>query len=44
MPALDYVLDMARRDNINITLERGRKALGALGLTGSLALSRIGVF
>ena len=42
--ALDYVLETARRDDINITQEQGRKSLGALGLTGQMALARIGLF
>lgn len=40
-PALDYVLDTAREDDITVTLERGRQALGALGLSGSMALRKI---
>jgi hypothetical protein len=41
-PALDYVLDAARADDAGVTLERGRQALGALGLSGSMALRKIG--
>lgn len=41
-PALDYVLEKAREDDTTVTLEKGRKALGALGLTGSMALRPIG--
>ena len=40
--ALAYVLETARRDDINITQEQGRKSLGALGLSGQMALARIG--
>lgn len=40
--ALDYVSDVARRNDPNLTLERVRAALGALGLTGSLPL-QVGV-
>ena len=40
--ALEYVLETARKDDINITQEQGRKSLGALGLTGEMALARIG--
>ena len=40
-PALDYVLDTAREVDITVTLERGRQALGALGLSGSMALRKI---
>ena len=40
-PALDYVLDTAREDDVTVTLERGRQALGALGLSGSMALRKI---
>ena len=40
-PALDYVLDTAREDDIRVTLEQGRQALGALGLSGSMALRKI---
>ena len=40
--ALEYVLETARKDDINITQEQGRKSLGALGLTGQMALARIG--
>lgn len=34
--ALDYVSEVARRNDPNLTLEKVRAALGALGLTGSL--------
>ncbi|KAK9814109.1 hypothetical protein WJX72_000796 [[Myrmecia] bisecta] len=40
--ALDYVLEKAREVDVTITLERGRKALGSLGLSGSMALQKIG--
>jgi hypothetical protein len=36
--ALDYVSEVARRNDPNLTLEKVRAALGALGLTGSLPL------
>lgn len=41
-PALDYVLERARENDSTIKLEAGRKALGALGLTGTMALRNIG--
>ncbi len=41
-PALDYVLEKAREDDKQITMEQGRKSLGALGLTGTMALRKIG--
>lgn len=41
-PALDYVLEKARVSDSSIKLEAGRKALGALGLTGTMALRKIG--
>ncbi len=41
-PALEYVLDAARREDSSITTEMGRKALGALGLMGESALRPIG--
>ena len=41
-PALDYVLDRAREHDPSIKLEAGRKTLGALGLTGTMALRNIG--
>ena len=40
--ALTYVLEKARVDNVNITQEQGRQSLGALGLSGEMALARIG--
>lgn len=40
--ALEYVLETARQDDINITQEQGCNSLGALGLTGQMALARIG--
>jgi energy-coupling factor transporter ATP-binding protein EcfA2 len=40
--ALDYVSRRARETDVTITLEKCRQALGALGLTGSLALQTIG--
>ncbi|KAK9823064.1 hypothetical protein WJX81_005746 [Elliptochloris bilobata] len=40
-PALDYVMDTAREDDVTVVLERGRQALGALGLSGSMALRKI---
>ena len=40
--ALEYVLEKARLDDINITQEQGRQSLGALGLSGQMALARIG--
>lgn len=40
--ALDYVSARARESDVTITLEKCRQALGALGLTGSLALQTIG--
>ncbi len=36
------MLDAARADDAGVTLERGRQALGALGLSGSMALRKIG--
>lgn len=36
--ALDYVSEVARRNDPNLQLEKVRQALGALGLTGSLPL------
>ena len=41
-PALDYVLERARENDPLVKLEAGRKALGALGLTGTMALRKIG--
>jgi len=41
--ALQYVEDTARAYDPNITLEKCRAALGALGLVGSMALQEIGV-
>ncbi|KAG2502022.1 hypothetical protein HYH03_000516 [Edaphochlamys debaryana] len=43
MPALDYVQAVARANDPGITLEKCRQALGALGLTGTMALQKIGV-
>ncbi|KAL0040705.1 hypothetical protein WJX79_002387 [Trebouxia sp. C0005] len=40
--ALEYVLEKARVDDVNITQEQGRRSLGALGLSGEMALARIG--
>ncbi|DBB07409.1 TPA: hypothetical protein ACH3X3_008894 [Trebouxia sp. C0006] len=40
--ALEYVLEKARVDDVNITQEQGRQSLGALGLSGEMALARIG--
>ena len=40
--ALEYVLEKARKDDVNITQEQGRQSLGALGLSGQMALARIG--
>lgn len=40
--ALEYVLEKARVDDVSITQEQGRQSLGALGLTGEMALARIG--
>ena len=40
--ALTYVLAKARVDDVNITQEQGRQSLGALGLSGEMALARIG--
>ena len=40
--ALTYVLEKARVDDVNITQEQGRQSLGALGLSGEMALARIG--
>lgn len=40
--ALEYVLEKARVDDVSITQEQGRKSLGALGLSGDMALARIG--
>ena len=40
--ALDYVLDKARENNPLVTLEQGRQALGALGITDTMALLNIG--
>lgn len=40
--ALTYVLEKARIDDVNITQEQGRQSLGALGLSGEMALARIG--
>lgn len=42
--ALEYVLEKARVDDVNITQEQGRQSLGALGLSGEMALARIGMF
>ncbi|KAF5838243.1 P-loop containing nucleoside triphosphate hydrolase protein [Dunaliella salina] len=41
-PALSYVEDVARAHDPTVTMERCRQALGALGLTGSMALAQIG--
>lgn len=41
--ALTYVLEKARVDDVNITQEQGRQSLGALGLSGEMALARIGM-
>ncbi len=41
--ALEYVLEKARVDDVNITQEQGRQSLGALGLSGQMALARIGM-
>ncbi|KAL6751554.1 P-loop containing nucleoside triphosphate hydrolase protein [Haematococcus lacustris] len=41
--ALSYVEDVARQHNRATTQEQCRSALGALGLTGSMALQQIGV-
>jgi ABC-type multidrug transport system ATPase subunit len=41
-PALDYVCERAREADTSITLEKCRQALGALGLTGGMALQTIG--
>lgn len=41
--ALEYVLEKARVDDVNITQEQGRRSLGALGLSGEMALARIGM-
>ncbi|GFR43392.1 hypothetical protein Agub_g4469 [Astrephomene gubernaculifera] len=43
VPALEYVEGVARANDPGVTLERCRQALGALGLTGSMALQKIGV-
>ncbi|PNW82055.1 hypothetical protein CHLRE_06g271850v5 [Chlamydomonas reinhardtii] len=43
MPALEYVEAVARANDPGITLEKCRQALGALGLTGTMALQKIGV-
>jgi ABC-type Mn2+/Zn2+ transport system ATPase subunit len=40
--ALDYVLTKAREEDPMITMEAGRKTLGALGISGSMALRKIG--
>lgn len=40
--ALEYVLEKARMDDVSITQEQGRQSLGALGLSGEMALARIG--
>ncbi|KAL3130251.1 hypothetical protein ABBQ38_008084, partial [Trebouxia sp. C0009 RCD-2024] len=40
--ALEYVLEKARVDDVTITQEQGRQSLGALGLSGDMALARIG--
>jgi ATPase subunit of ABC transporter with duplicated ATPase domains len=40
--ALDYLLEAARAINPGVTMEMGRKSLGALGLVGPTALRRIG--
>ena len=40
--ALEYVLEKARMDDVTITQEQGRQSLGALGLSGEMALARIG--
>ena len=37
--ALEYVLEKARVDDVNITQEQGRQSLGALGLSGEMALA-----
>ena len=42
MPALEYVEAVARANDPGITLEKCRQALGALGLTGTMALQKIG--
>ena len=39
---LDYVLDVAREDDPLMREEDGRQALGALGITGTMALRKIG--
>lgn len=41
--ALEYVLEKARVDDVTITQEQGRQSLGALGLSGDMALARIGM-
>ncbi|GAX72848.1 hypothetical protein CEUSTIGMA_g303.t1 [Chlamydomonas eustigma] len=41
--ALEYVEEMARKEDPGITLEKCRQALGALGLQNSMALQKIGV-
>ncbi|GBF92144.1 hypothetical protein Rsub_04491 [Raphidocelis subcapitata] len=40
--ALEYVSERAREVDATITLEKCRQALGALGLTGSMAMQTIG--
>jgi hypothetical protein len=40
--ALDYVCERAREFDATVSLEKCRQALGALGLTGSMALQTIG--
>lgn len=41
-PALDYVSEKAREVDATITMEKCRQALGALGLTNTMALQTIG--
>ncbi|GLC40935.1 hypothetical protein PLESTB_000965000 [Pleodorina starrii] len=43
LSALDYVEGVARANDPGVTLEKCRQALGALGLTGTMALQKIGV-
>ncbi len=39
---LEYVMDIARQDDPLMREEKGRAALGALGITGTMALRKIG--
>jgi ATPase subunit of ABC transporter with duplicated ATPase domains len=39
---LEYVMDVARQDDPLMREEKGRAALGALGITGTMALRKIG--